>query len=246
MPKSYYAVARGRTPGIYATWDECKAMTTGFAGARYKKFTNLKEAEEFVGVPVVAAPVVAAPVLPVPPAPEQVTTTTGAEMFVYTDGACTNNGKPTARAGYGVYFPFDPARNVSQPLAPTDPQTNNFAELSAIIRALELTHGQYTIVTDSKYGILCCTTYGAKCHKSGWTRKAKRSGRLVDGVDHVKDMPNKELVKKAYGLCLEYTPRFKYIRGHTGLEDEHSRGNVEADALATAAAAAAQCDVDLT
>lgn len=244
MPKSYYAVACGRTPGIYATWDECKAMTTGFPNARYKKFTNLKEAEEFVsggGVKSVLEPIpVPIPVpipIPVPtPAPAPATAAPpkppSTEMFVYTDGACTNNGKPTARAGYGVFFgPGDP-RNVSQPLAPTDPQTNNYAELSAIIRALELTRGAYTIVTDSKYGILCCTTYGAKCAKARW----------------VKDMPNKELVKRAYGLCLEYSPRFKYIRGHTGLEDEHSQGNAEADGLATAAAAQAQAqpEDDLT
>ena len=25
-------------------------------------------------------------------------------IYVYTDGACTNNGKPNAKAGYGVWF----------------------------------------------------------------------------------------------------------------------------------------------
>ena len=26
------------------------------------------------------------------------------EIIVFTDGACSNNGKPTAKAGIGVYF----------------------------------------------------------------------------------------------------------------------------------------------
>ena len=34
--------------------------------------------------------------------------------IVYTDGACSNNGKPYARAGYGVYFGKDDPRNVSE------------------------------------------------------------------------------------------------------------------------------------
>lgn len=26
----YYAVAKGKTPGIYSTWDECKNEITGY------------------------------------------------------------------------------------------------------------------------------------------------------------------------------------------------------------------------
>ena len=36
------------------------------------------------------------------------------EIVVYTDGACVNNGKPDARAGYGVYFGEGDKRNVSE------------------------------------------------------------------------------------------------------------------------------------
>ncbi|KAK2154513.1 hypothetical protein LSH36_266g00071 [Paralvinella palmiformis] len=51
MPKgggSYYAVRRGRTPGVYMTWDDCLQQTKGFSGARYKKFSTEAEAEAFV------------------------------------------------------------------------------------------------------------------------------------------------------------------------------------------------------
>ena len=35
------------------------------------------------------------------------------ETNVYTDGACVDNGKAYARAGYGVYFGKNDPRNVS-------------------------------------------------------------------------------------------------------------------------------------
>ena len=58
------------------------------------------------------------------------------EINVYTDGACVNNGKPDARAGFGVWFGENDPRNVSESF--TGPQTNNRAELLAIIRALTI------------------------------------------------------------------------------------------------------------
>lgn len=43
--KKYYAVQVGKIPGIYGTWDECKAQTEGVSGAKYKSFPSLEEAE---------------------------------------------------------------------------------------------------------------------------------------------------------------------------------------------------------
>lgn len=49
MAKKYYAVRVGKTPGIYLTWDDCKAMVDGYPGAKYKSFPTIQEAEAFVG-----------------------------------------------------------------------------------------------------------------------------------------------------------------------------------------------------
>ena len=49
MAKKYYAVRVGKTPGIYLTWDDCKAMVDGFPGAKYKGFETLEEAKDFLG-----------------------------------------------------------------------------------------------------------------------------------------------------------------------------------------------------
>ncbi|EQC53057.1 ribonuclease H Rnh1 [Schizosaccharomyces japonicus yFS275] len=47
-PKSvYYAVANGRTPGIYSNWDDAKQQVTGYSSAKYKKFSSYEEAQNF-------------------------------------------------------------------------------------------------------------------------------------------------------------------------------------------------------
>ena len=46
--KKFYAVRKGRTPGIYQTWSECQAEVTGVKGAEFKSFLTLQEAELFL------------------------------------------------------------------------------------------------------------------------------------------------------------------------------------------------------
>ena len=47
MPGKYYAVKKGRKPGVYQSWAECKAMVDGFPGAVYKSFKTREEAVAF-------------------------------------------------------------------------------------------------------------------------------------------------------------------------------------------------------
>ena len=145
-------------------------------------------------------------------------------MFVYTDGACSNNGKPSAIASIGIYIGPNDARNVSRRI--TGKQTNNVAELTAIIEVYTilkqdiLSGKQITICSDSRYAIKCCSDYGEKCS---------------DNWDNL-DIPNKDLVRHAYELYGELdNVKFMYIKAHTGQNDVHSLGNAEADKLATSA-----------
>lgn len=48
MKKNYYAVKRGKIPGIYRTWAECEFQVKGYNGAVYKKFNTYDEAYEFI------------------------------------------------------------------------------------------------------------------------------------------------------------------------------------------------------
>ena len=58
------------------------------------------------------------------------------EVLIYIDGACSNNGTPNARAGFGVKW--GPTQHLSGRLEGGDPETSNRAELRAAIVALSL------------------------------------------------------------------------------------------------------------
>lgn len=144
------------------------------------------------------------------------------DYYVYTDGACINNGKKNAKAAIGIYFGN---QHPSIHSLIEGKQTNNTAELTAIIVAYDfiiddLNNGKKIgIVSDSEYAIRCVTTYGEKCDKKKWNV----------------DIPNKELVKLGYTTYKNKAVQFIHINSHTGKQDEHSLGNEEADRLANLA-----------
>ncbi|KAF1841128.1 ribonuclease H-like protein [Cucurbitaria berberidis CBS 394.84] len=59
-------------------------------------------------------------------------------MVVYIDGACRNNGTPTARASYGVYFGPNSPYNSYGLLPASRPQTSTLAEIEALSQALKI------------------------------------------------------------------------------------------------------------
>lgn len=44
----FYAVKKGREIGIFESWAECQKQITGFSGAEFKKFKELKQAESYL------------------------------------------------------------------------------------------------------------------------------------------------------------------------------------------------------
>lgn len=209
----HYAVANGRTIGVFSTWDECNNVVKGYKNASYKKFDTKQEAEEFVANNGVV---------------QDTSSSLGdlidfePDYYVYTDGACSKNGTRVASAGIGIFFGDDDPRNVSAKLI--GKQTNNLAELTAIVQTHAIIRSDFisgkkiAIVTDSEYAIKCVSTYGEKCYKQNWNV----------------DIPNKELVKTAYELYKDNSNnvRFIHIRAHTQKTDIHSIGNDQADKLA--------------
>lgn len=44
--EKFYTVWKGKRPGVYATWEDCKAVITGYTGAQYKSFSTFAEAKK--------------------------------------------------------------------------------------------------------------------------------------------------------------------------------------------------------
>ena len=133
-------------------------------------------------------------------------------------------------AGIGIFFGINDVRNLSQKIK--GKQTNNIAELSAIIETYPIIENdiingkKITIVTDSEYAIKCVSTYGEKCYKKDWNI----------------DIPNKELVKIAYEYYKNNPNiQFMHIKAHTNNTDIHSFGNDNADKLANMAIGLESC-----
>ena len=150
-------------------------------------------------------------------------------VYIYTDGSCIYNGTPRAKAGMGIFFGPNDSRNVSMRVE--GKQSNNTGELSALLHAMKLIEPKtiddpslkVVFVTDSKYCILCMTSYGDKCARANWSN----------------DIPNKSIVQETYQLYKKYENlsqwKIMHIKAHTNRTDCHSIGNENADRLANEA-----------
>ncbi|MDU2066182.1 MAG: ribonuclease H family protein [Sporomusaceae bacterium] len=47
-PKKFYAVRVGKAPGLYLSWNECKAQTHGYPNAQFKAFLTESEAQAYL------------------------------------------------------------------------------------------------------------------------------------------------------------------------------------------------------
>lgn len=242
MPRApklaYYAVRRGHQPGIYFSWEDCLSQIKGFPGAIFKKFPTEAEAEAFVTAETRGSHALAWDALSSPTNYQPVTSTSAAVAgiaqstgipdqdekefdVVYCDGACKRNGGTGPTAGIGVWWGHNDPRNLSE-RCPGD-QTNNRAELMAIVRVLETTpplKRKLLIKTDSRYSIGCVTSWIFKWMTNGF--------RTADG----QPVKNRALIKYLAALLharrtTSQTIEFKHVQGHAGLE-----GNEAADQLA--------------
>lgn len=157
-------------------------------------------------------------------------------FHLFTDGACSDNGRKNAKGGYGVHVYAEPSLDVSLPLLPTEQQTNNRAELRGIQAALDLidqhgsrwfsTYEDFFIWSDSQYSIDCLTKWAKGWRSNGWK---KRDGNQIQNLD---------LIKPLYER-LQRMPRVSlhHVRGHQDSKQHEFPfdGNFKADRLATQA-----------
>jgi len=140
-------------------------------------------------------------------------------VIVYTDGSCLANGAPHAAAGIGVFWGFGDPRNKAERL-PGTLQTNQRAELTAAIRALEMAVGiqkPLEIRTDSNYTIQCVTSWIQIWQRNNW--------KTVNG----KSVKNDDLIRRLHALnSTRLCPvKWTHVKGHST-----DVGNQMADQLA--------------
>ncbi len=112
-------------------------------------------------------------------------------------------------------------RNVSEALKGSK-QTNQRAELTAILRALDIAprHREVTIYTDSKYSIDCVTNWYRNWVKNGWVNS---KGKAVENKDLVAEIRERIEEREQLGKVTY----FIWVKGHA-----QNEGNIAADRLA--------------
>ncbi|XP_038209385.1 ribonuclease H1 [Zerene cesonia] len=307
----FYAVAKGRTSGIYMNWGDCEAQVKGFPGARYKKFNTVIEAQDFITVnnggsaSTKQKPQKSRSSLPSsnnnlkrnysstsnsakfnddvpkkkskskPRTPSTDNNSSDDDLNtiivkqlddiearlkgfakgvdkiykkgskgktsilieqeqdgdfkvddqgfvqVYTDGACSANGRKGARAGLGVYWGDGHPLNVSEPVSGR--ATNNCGEIQAATKAIKqaIDNGvqKLAINTDSQFLINSVTKWLPGWKRKGWKLQ---SGEPVKNEKDFKELDN---------LQNKLQIKWNYVEAHRGVY-----GNEMADQLAKAGA----------
>lgn len=150
-------------------------------------------------------------------------------MRVFTDGACSNNGRPGAKAGYAVWFPDNRELSDSGRVPDDQAQTNQRAELTAIARGTAILDergyhdADIVFYTDSEYSMNCLTKW-----LPGWV---SRNWKTSAGGDVL----HKDLIQDITGRLAKFkSHRFVHVRAHTGKEDDLSKNNDIVDKMARA------------
>ena len=151
------------------------------------------------------------------------------KIRVFTDGACSKNGKENAKASYACWFPDNKELSASGRVPDDQPQTNNRGELLGILEAVKIIDKNFKadeveleIYTDSQYSKNCLTVWLAGWTANNW--KTSAGG----------DVKNRDLIEETTSLLRKYTYVIKYVPAHTGGTDELSKHNEQVDRMAVA------------
>lgn len=211
MAGKYYAVRAGKTPGIYTSWDACKAMVHGYPGAVYKSFKTRAEAEAFLGESSGGAAAGsweqrAAAVQPV--AEKTAEAEELPAVYAFVDGSYN---AATGVYGYGGFLIHGGEKEILQGAGdePEMASMHNVAgevlgSMAAVERAVELGLPELTVYYDYM---------GIEMWANGnWKRNKAGTIAYHDYIASVRDQIKLSFVK---------------VKGHSGVE-----GNEEADRLA--------------
>jgi len=164
-------------------------------------------------------------------------------LIIFTDGACSCNGKNQAKGGIGIFI-----ENTKTEISKTiekvvedfedleiSKPTNNIAELLAIYHALKINKNSFDtrkiiIKSDSNYSINSITKWYKNWQSNGW--------KTASG----KPVLNKEIIQKILKYSKHSNISFKHVMAHKNkplctTDEKYLEwyGNFKADELATLA-----------
>jgi ribonuclease HI len=134
-------------------------------------------------------------------------------VYIFTDGGCSNNGKKNAKGAYAVFF--DQYSELNEKKTIVSEPTNQKAELLAIQKAMEIvidnknkfSNKNVIFVTDSMYAINCIEKWSVNWVKNDWKNS---KGEQVKNMDIIKNIIN--LKKELVEWC---SFKFKHQLSHT-------------------------------
>ncbi len=229
----HYVVWVGRKPGIYESWPEAEAQVRGFPGAQFKSYPDRQTAEVAfeAGPPRPIKTTAKGESKPqhhlntskkIPRASERPVQQPLEQRFdvaIYSDGACEPN---PGQAGCGLAIYRNGTLVDAWSGGFVEEGTNNYAELTALHKALDLSKNalneghSVAIGCDSTYAINAVTIWAKTWKKNGW---AKKGGPIK----------NLDLIKAVHELFLEVEEKVvvEHVQSHAGIE-----GNEIADRMA--------------
>ena len=239
---NFYAVAKGRCVGIYSSWSECLTQVDGYKHNSFKGFNTLAEAVNFMvtaGISVQEIDIIVnegevimkRSLMSVRPnivdemsklelksdLPNEIQLEDGIQC-ISIDGSCRKNGTENAVAGYGIFWGENHPNNISEDIPVTDLQTNQTAELTAAVRAVQqvLEQGieRVCIKTDSAYVHKGITSWINNWMENGW--------KTAQGAE----VKHRALWENLYDQCKKVYVIWKHVKGHAG-----DPGNEAADKL---------------
>jgi len=216
--QKYYVVWVGHQTGVFTDWATCSKQVLGAAGAKYKSYPTLAEAEAAFNDGIKPAAKQSGKLSAVNTLSAEAVATLTEDTLIYTDGGCEPNpgeagsGMAIYRDGtidelwYGLYNPNG---------------TNNTAELNALHQALLVAKDEIrkdrsvSILCDSKYSIQCVTQWAVNWKKNGWTKSGG-------------EIKNLEIIKTMFALhqSIKEQVNILHVNGHVGVE-----GNELADRM---------------
>lgn len=221
--KHFYAVVRGRKPGVYTQWTGpggAQEQVEGYPGALYRGFATREEAAYFVRTGGKTLPAATLPGIELGlsepeadlPALDHRPDLAAGKVVIFTDGASTGNPGP---GGYGVVMLYGRTRKeLSGGFACT---TNNRMELMAAIEGLKALKRpcKVCITTDSVYVKDGISQWLANWKRNGWRTSQKQPVKNADLWQQLDEQVNKHQVE------------WRWVKGHSG-----HRENELADQLA--------------